>query len=159
MDFLKSDGMEGHFRFHRIGEALVDNEFLGSLEDEYFYVGIKKKFTWEGNSWEGNEMTGYFNYRAVGMSRAECLSRLYNKAQCQGMGFLHFDPKPMTLKEAEEIIKYREDNKMGFYFDYLKGRVMKVDLRDGGIVSLVLYDRDNGPDAGVEALTDPNWVG
>lgn len=49
MDFLKSDGMEGHFRFHRIGEALVDNEFLGSLEDEYFYVGIKKKFTWEGN--------------------------------------------------------------------------------------------------------------
>jgi len=114
--------------------------------------------TTTGKSIGRNEMTGYFNYRAMGMSRAECLSRLYNKAQCQGMGFLHFDSKPMTLKEAEGIIKYREENKMGFYFDYLKGRVMKVDLGDG-IVSLVFYDRDNGPDAGVEALTDPNWVG
>jgi hypothetical protein len=103
-------------------------------------------------------MTGYVNYSAMGMSRAECLSRLYNRAKCQGMGFLHYTSGDMSLKEAEEILKYREENKMGFDFDYLKGRVMKVDL-SSGMVQLDLYDRDNGYDSGVGALTDPNWVG
>jgi hypothetical protein len=74
------------------------------------------------------------------------------------MGFLHFEPGDMSLEEAQKILAYREEHGMGFYFDYLKGRVMKVDLSEG-IVHLDGYDRDNGPDAGVAALTDSRWKG
>ena len=72
-----------------------------------------------------------------GISKAEILRRLYNSSQPLGLGFLHFEPKDMTLKEAEILL---EKNK---YFDYLKGRVMKIDL-SGDELNTWAYNRDNG---------------
>ena len=73
-----------------------------------------------------------------GLKKAAVLAALYNASKPQGLGFLHFDPTPMTEKEAEKILEN------GTYFDYLKGRIMKVDLSDDTCFEEFLYDRDNG---------------
>lgn len=87
-----------------------------------------------------------------GQDKAVILAALYNGSRPLGMGMLHYDPRPMTVEEARTLLEKQQ------YFDYLKGRVMKVDLsRDE--VDLRLYDRDVGPGAGesaiLEALTRP----
>lgn len=75
------------------------------------------------------------------------LAALYNASQPQGMGFLHFTPEEMTADEAKELLKQTT------YFDYLKGRVMKVNF-SGEFVDLRLYDRDNGQGAGERAILE-----
>ena len=80
-------------------------------------------------------------------NRAKVLAALYNSSKPQGMGFLHFDPKPMTEEEADELLVTHH------YFDYLKGRIMKVDL-GGTSVDFFLYDRDNGVGAGERACKE-----
>lgn len=79
--------------------------------------------------------------------RAKALAALYNASRVQGMGFIHAKDEPMTVEQAEEEIKQRERP----YFDYLHGKVMKVDLSKDE-VWLGLYDRDNGDGAGYAAL-------
>lgn len=81
----------------------------------------------------------------TGISKAKILAALYNNSQPLGMGFLHYDPTPMTEQEAEELLKQFN------YFDYLKGRVMKIDL-SGDALSTRLYDRDNGEGAAYRAI-------
>ncbi len=77
----------------------------------------------------------------VGLDKAEVLATLYNHACTQGVGEIHFDPRPMTREEAVEFLK------RDHYFDYLKGRVMKIDLSSNDSFWPGLYDRDNGPGA------------
>ena len=74
-----------------------------------------------------------------GLNKADVLAALYNGSRPLGMGFLHCDPTPMAREEAQEILN--EDRRP--YFDYLKGRVMKIDL-SGDELNPYLYDRDNG---------------
>lgn len=76
----------------------------------------------------------------VDLDKAEVLAALYNASSPQGMGFLHYDPTPMTYEEAEVLLKQTT------HFDYLKGRVMKVDL-SGDELNPWSYDRDNGQGA------------
>ncbi|WP_346961371.1 hypothetical protein [Clostridium sp.] len=73
-----------------------------------------------------------------GLKKAEVLKELYNNSKPLGMGFLQFEEEEMTTKEAEELLKQTT------YFDYLKGRVMKVDLSSDIEFEEWLYDRDNG---------------
>ena len=54
----------------------------------------------------------------------------------------------MTVEEAEEILKKTTD------FDYLKGRVMKVDLSSDDGFEEWLYDRDNGNGAAHRAIDE-----
>ncbi len=86
------------------------------------------------------------------LNEADVLAGLYNASKPLGMGFLHFQPEPMTREEAEGFLKEHR------YFDYLKGRVMKVDFFDskrpesernmpGMLQGERLYDRDNGDGA------------
>ena len=82
----------------------------------------------------------------LGIDKAAVLAALYNASKPQGLGFLQYDPTPMTTDEATLLLEERE------YFDYLKGRDMKVDL-SGDSFSPYLYDRDNGPGAAERALT------
>ena len=79
------------------------------------------------------------------LSKAKVLAALYNASKPQGMGFIQYDPKPMTESEAEKLLQRGAD------FDYLQGRVMKVDL-SGDQFDPYLYDRDNGPGAAKAAL-------
>lgn len=81
-----------------------------------------------------------------GLKKSAVLAALYNASKPQGFGFLHFDPTPMTEEEAEKILE--NDT----YFDYLKGRVMKVDLSNDTRFDERLYDRDNGNGAAQRAV-------
>ena len=80
-----------------------------------------------------------------GKNKAAILAALYNNSHPQGMGLLHFDPKRMSEEEAAKILEQSSD------FDYLKGRVLKVNL-GGDSFDPRLYDRDNGEGAAQEAL-------
>lgn len=81
----------------------------------------------------------------TGLNKAQVLSALYNKSKPLGMGYIHYTPEDMTVLEAERLLL---DNT---YFDYVKGRVMKVDL-SGNSLNPRLYDRDNGEGAAERAL-------
>ncbi len=81
------------------------------------------------------------------LNKAEVLAALYNRAQPQGLGFLHYTLRNMTVEQAQEILDGGTT-----YFDYLKGRVMKVDL-SGDDLHTILYNRNNGPEAAEMALS------
>lgn len=82
----------------------------------------------------------------LGLSKAFVLATLYNASKPQGMGYLHYTPDPMSLDEAQALLDAGTT-----YFDYLKGRVMKIDLR-GDTFDTRLYNRDNGANAAERAL-------
>jgi hypothetical protein len=78
--------------------------------------------------------------------KAEVLAKLYNASQPQGLGYLQADGAPMTTDEAQTLLDTGVT-----YFDYLKGRVMKIDL-SGDELDPWLYDRDNGQGAAEAAI-------
>ena len=80
-----------------------------------------------------------------GLPNADVLAALYNASKPLGMGMIHFTPEEMTREEAAELLTTQD------YFDYLKGRVMKV-LIDGDELEPRLYDRDNGEGAAAMAI-------
>lgn len=82
-----------------------------------------------------------------GLDKAEVLAALYNRAKTQGMGILHYAPEMMSKGEAQKILDSGQT-----YFDYLKGRIMKIEL-ESEEVETRLYNRDNGPDAAESVLT------
>ena len=76
----------------------------------------------------------------AGLDKAELLRRLYNHAKPMGMGMLHADSAEMTREEAAGLLLH------GSYFDYVKGRPLKVKLM-GEDLSTGLYNRDQGDGA------------
>ena len=68
------------------------------------------------------------------------LAALYNNSRTQGMGFLSAKSGVMTRDEAAELLKETQR------FDYLYGRVMKVNLSKDELDPW-LYDRDLGQGA------------
>jgi hypothetical protein len=86
-----------------------------------------------------------------GLDKAELLAALYNASKVQGLGFLQAIDGQMTKAEAATQLESET------YFDYLHGKVMKVDL-SGDTMQTFLYNRDNGPDAAervIERLRNP----
>lgn len=87
----------------------------------------------------------------TGLDRAEVLAALYNRSKPQGMGFLHYDDRKMHSDEAAELLNADSDT----YFDYLKGRVMKVRIPgpdDPQQIDPFLYDRDLGSGAAARVI-------
>lgn len=82
-----------------------------------------------------------------GLSKASVLAALYNASKPQGMGYLQFTPQDMTEAEAFALLKVQ-----GTYFDYLKGRAMKVELSNDANFDARGYDRDNGEGAAQRAV-------
>lgn len=78
-------------------------------------------------------------------NKAQILAALYNNSRVQGMGFLQAKDGQMTEQEAAKILEERTD------FDYLYGKIMKVDL-SGDELDPYLYDRDNGSGAAERAI-------
>lgn len=80
------------------------------------------------------------------MDKAEVLAALYNNSKQQGMGLLNsMGREPLPVEQARELLQKTTE------FDYLAGRVMKVDL-GGGTLDTWGYDRDNGDGAAERAL-------
>jgi len=84
----------------------------------------------------------------AGLPRAAVLAALFNNSHQQGMGFLQpRGAQPMTVEQAADILAATPHG----YFDYLHGRVLKVDLSTDD-VDPYLYDRDLGPGALARAV-------
>lgn len=85
-------------------------------------------------------------------SDAAILAALYNASRPLGIGFLNPNcSQSMTEAEAQKILDRGQR-----YFDYLNGRVMKIDL-GREVLDPYLYDRDNGKGAAeriISALPD-----
>lgn len=80
------------------------------------------------------------------LDKAAVLAALYNASKPLGAGFMDYDPTPMTAEEAHSLIEGGVNR-----FDYLKGRVMKVDLSSDQFDPWG-YDRDNGEGAAQRAI-------
>lgn len=95
------------------------------------------------------------------LNKAAVFAALYNGARHlpqYGTGLLHYNPNPMTVDQASQELKLGDDQKRMFgvgdesmYFDYVRGRVMKIDIGHDEI-DPQLYDRDNGPGAAAKAI-------
>ena len=79
-------------------------------------------------------------------NKATVLAALYNASKPQGLGFLQFDPTNMTEAEAQQLLDEGYPD-----FDYLKGKIMKVDL-SGDEFDPYWYDRNNGQGAAERAI-------
>ena len=79
-----------------------------------------------------------------GLDKAEVLLALYNGSHVQGLGFLQA-VDDYTIVDARNDLKLHL-GECGGYFDYLHGRVLKVDLSKDEFDDW-LYDRDNGEGA------------
>lgn len=91
-----------------------------------------------------------------GMDKAEVLLALWQASQMQGMSFLGFLAsgeltREQAQKEVQERKHTRFDGTDSIYFDYLNGKVMKVDLGQDEFDPR-LYDRDNGEGAAQRAI-------
>ena len=81
-----------------------------------------------------------------GLDKAEVLHALYHRSHVQGLGILQAIPA-YTVEDARRDYEASDCK----YFDYLYGRVLKVDLSKDSFDSW-LYDRDNGIHAAEEAI-------
>ena len=78
--------------------------------------------------------------------KAEVLAALYNASKPVSRGWMQFNSMPMSVEEARILLERTS------YFDYIKGRVIKVDL-SGNELETWLYDRDNGDGAAARVLS------
>lgn len=101
------------------------------------------------------------NIDIKGVSKAKILAALWNASKQQGMGFIHnrgARGQHMTTEEAQAEIDSRVQlGSMRIYFDYLHGRVMKVDLTSD-VLDTGGYDMDNGAHAAAHALIDAGLI-
>ncbi len=82
-----------------------------------------------------------------GLDKAEVLKALYDNSHIQGLGFLQAVPDgTVTVEHCRELLKHQT------YFDYLYGRILKVDL-SGDEFEERLYDRDNFPGSAARAIS------
>lgn len=72
-----------------------------------------------------------------GLDKAEILAALFNASRPLGLGFLQSYQEEMTVSEAQELLE------KSYSFDYVRGRVMKINLSTNELRTH-LYNRDNG---------------
>jgi len=81
--------------------------------------------------------------RVTENNQALLLMALYNNARTQGRARIQYQLGDMPEAEALSIL-----GTGATYFDYVYGRVLKIDLAIGQDLDFRLYDRDNGSGAG-----------
>ncbi len=87
-----------------------------------------------------------------GINKAVLLAALFNASKQLGLGFLDLrGAVPMSEEEAAAELAANPS----MYFDYLRGRVMKVTLL-GDKMETALYNRDNGPGAAERVIESIN---
>lgn len=85
----------------------------------------------------------------TGLDPAEVLAALYNASKPMGKGFFNYDPKPMTVGEANQLMLSMK------YFDYIYDRVIKIGITsESKEIDVLLYNRDNGENAGQDVILD-----
>ncbi len=82
-----------------------------------------------------------------GIDKAKLVAALYNRSQPLGFGF--YVPESNLSMTQATAQTYLDNGQT--YFDYLRGRVMKIDV-SGDEIDAILYDRDNGLGAAREVV-------
>lgn len=77
-----------------------------------------------------------------GFDKAVVFAALYNAATPRGAGFLQYDPAPMTIDRARDMLASNTYGK----FDYVAGRPVRVNLTEDDF-SAAEYDDSNGAGA------------
>lgn len=89
-----------------------------------------------------------------GLDKAQVLLVLWNNSRMQGRSSSGYKGE-LTLRRAKELIEqHRHTGMKGeerIYFNYLNGKVIKIDLAPD-VIDTYLYDRDNGGGAGENAI-------
>jgi len=102
----------------------------------------------------------------AGLDKANVLAALYNNSRPQGFGALRAKAGDMTVDEARTYLETGDDHAQDFelvresrakyderlYFDYLNGRVLKVDI-GGDEFDSWGYDRDLGQGLAERVIT------
>lgn len=81
------------------------------------------------------------------LPKAKVLAALYNNSRPFGMGYLQAKDGDMSEEEAAELLKEQTS------FDYLHGRLMKIDL-SGDELDPWLYNRDLGEGAAERVIAE-----
>jgi hypothetical protein len=69
----------------------------------------------------------------TGIDLVEFAKKVYELSVPQGMGFLHFNPAPLTDEEAKELVgNFENDRMFALNMDYVKGRACKMHIRRDG---------------------------
>lgn len=80
----------------------------------------------------------------TGIDLVEFAKKVYELSVPQGMGILHFTPKPLTTDEAKQLVDaWKDDRINALSMDYVKGRACKMHVRqeDGKLtISDTWYD-------------------
>lgn len=96
-----------------------------------------------------NPMETNKDINIANIDKAKLLQALFNNSKQLGLGFMDASgANDMSIDEAKSIVSDNEDR---LYFDYLKGRVMKVNI-GGDTMNSGGYDRDNGDGAALVAV-------
>ena len=85
-----------------------------------------------------------------GLNKAEVLNALYHGSHVQGVS-CYTNPVPVGVVVTPNWCKTLLEDEGITYFDYLYGRVMKVDLSKDSFNEW-LYDRDNGTGKAQEVI-------
>lgn len=96
-----------------------------------------------------------------GINKARVLAALYNASKQQGMGRFHSAGAP-GKDMSTECAQLEIDSRLALggnriTFDYLHGRVMKIDISEDELDPR-MYDRDNGQGAAERALIDAGLI-
>lgn len=80
------------------------------------------------------------------LSQAQVFAALYNHARPFGMGVLHAVDETLTESDAQAILDEWPSSGGEYYFDYFRGRLMKVRLATT-FIDAIGFDRDYGQGA------------
>lgn len=81
-----------------------------------------------------------------GLNKAQILMHLWNGSRQLGLGFMHTVGQASVVMNESEAQSLIHSMSGSMYFDYLRGRVMKIDL-SRPMMETALYNRDNGFEA------------
>ncbi len=142
-----NDLFGNHLNLHApMGHAIDLATDFGHKDIRDYFIAQKKEFDKTEQKEEKiapKTDVDYENIVIKGLDKAALLAGLFNRSKALGNGF--FNPKAhsdMTYDEAKKIISERRN----LDFEYLQGRVMKIDM-NGDTLNARLYDRDNGAGA------------
>jgi hypothetical protein len=77
-------------------------------------------------------------YNCTGLSKESVLAALYNGAKGVGNGVFRVEDGGMTEEQARQLLKLNQS------FDYVKGRLLKLDFTSFPTLDVRLYNRDQG---------------
>lgn len=128
-------------------QAVVAPGMAGSLKRYWFDTGPSSNVADNsGGTLESSLDDDMQVVSIAGLDKADVLAALYNNAKMQGLGISHAEGSMAMSREQAAHHLAGPGTWIGEpkgCFDYLNGRVMKVDLT-GEAFDPRLYDRDNG---------------